>query len=326
MAKYDAASDELQKTTEEKKRLEGLPVYPNAKNLESLNQDKEEHQNRILDLQKKLSAMAIPDESISPQGFQDRLRTSVTNFLKKSADAGMKVAESSGQKFYMGFDVYQTKTPDDKLAPKLLRELKAIEYALNLLPDHRVDELLRVTRSLLPEEGGRKATPTPAPKGGAKKSEPAVPLVNRNAFEVQFRCEPGSLQEILNGLTTAKNQFYVVRNISIENTRQTPPSREEIAQKMAPPGGPADPGAAAPAPQAPGATAPAAAPATAPAAAPATPADPNAPAAPAAAPAAPTGSEVIVFVVGEERAVVTMLVEIADITPPPQPETKGKKK
>jgi hypothetical protein len=315
MAKYDAASDELQKTTDEKKRLESLPVYPNQKNLEKLNQDREEHANRIQDLQKKLAAMAIPEESISPQGFQDRLRASVTNFTKKAADAGMKPLDREGRKFYMGFDVYQTKTPDDRLAPKLLRELKAIEYVLNLLPDNRVDELLQITRNPLPEEGGgtRRATPTPAPKGGAKKGEPAAPLVNRNSFEVKFVCEPGSLQNILNGIATAKNQFYVIRNLAIENTHQTPPTREEVAQKNNPPGGelgstpavPATPPPAPPTPQAP--------------------ADPNAPPPPAApAPEANTG--VITFIVGEERVNVTLLVEIADITPPAQPETKGKKK
>lgn len=321
MAKYDAASDELQKTTDEKKRLETLPVYPNAKNLEKLNQDKVEHFTRIQDLQKKLSTMAIPDESISPQGFQDRLRDSVTKYTKKAAEASM--ALPTGKPFYMGFDVYQTKTPDEKAAPKLLRELKAVEQVLNLLPDNRVEALLAIDRKPLPEEGGRPATPPPAK--GAKKGEPAAPLVNRNSFEVAFRCEPGALQIILNAIATAKNQFYVVRNLRVENTRQTPPTREEIAQKNAPPPGTepaAAPPAGAPGAITPAAAAPAPAPAT-PAAAPTTPADPNAPA-PAPAPAGDAG--IITIVVGEERVNVTLLVEVADITPPAEPETKGKKK
>jgi hypothetical protein len=329
MAKYDAASDELQKTTEEKKRLESLPVYPNQKNLEKLNQDREEHVNRIQDLQKKLSTMAIAEESISPQGFQDRLRAAVTAYTKKAAEAGMKIPDTGANKFYMGFDVYQTKTPDDIVAPKLLRQLKAIEFVMNLLPEHRVEQLDGITRNPLPEEAGRRATATPPPKGGApKKGEPATPLVNRNSFEFSFHCEPGPLQNILNSIATAKNQFYIIRNIRVENTRQTPPTREEILQKLNPAGEAGTP--TAPPAGAPGATAPAvpAAPtAPAPPAAPA----PGTPAAPAdaAAPAAPAPAEnsgVITFIVGEERVAVSLLVEIADFTPPPQPETKGKKK
>lgn len=318
MAKYSAAAQELENATQEKKRLESLPVYPNAKNVEKLNQDREEHRARILDLQKRLSAMTVPEESISPQGFQDRLRTSVTNYTKKAAEAGMKFSE--GQKFYMGFDVYQTKTPEDTVAPKLLRQLKAIEQVVNLLPEHRVDEFTRISRNPLVEEGGRRPAATPAPKGGAKKTDLPPPSVNKQTFELGFRCEPGALQNVLNGIATQKSQFYIVRNVRIENDRLNPPSREEILQKSGAPG--ADAGAA-PAPEAPAAPAPA--PAPAPAAAPT-----EAGAAPAAPPETPptetANSGVISFIVGEERVKVAMLVEIVDFTPPAQPETKGKKK
>jgi hypothetical protein len=193
-----------------------------------------------------------------------------------------------------------------------------------LLTDHRSDELVRLTRNPLPEEGGaRRATPTPTPKAGAKKGEPAAPLVNRNSFEVQFRCEPGSLQLILNGLVTAKNQLYVIRNINIENTRQTPPNKEEIKQKITAPA--ADTGGVPQIPPAPGQPQPPTpqTPQTPPT--PQAPVDPNAPPAPTT-PAPDAAPAMLAIVVGEEHVTVTMLVEIADVTPPPQPETKGKKK
>jgi hypothetical protein len=322
MSKYDAASQELEKTTAEKKRLETLPVYPNQANLDKLKKQKDEHAKRIEDLRKQLNGMELPEEAISPQGFQDRLRAAVTAYGKAAAEAGMKLPD----KFYMGFDPYQTKTPDDKSTPKLARQLKAIEQVLGYLPQYRATSLKEIKRSELPEEGGKRpVAATPAPKAGTKKGAETAPLVVKQPFEIVFTSEQATLQNVLNAITATKNQFYIVRTIVVKNEKPTPPTREQAG---APAEGAAPPAEPAPAPAATPAPAPAA-PAATPAA-PAAPADPNAPPAPAPAPAAPPPSEAttgaILAVVGEEKVETTLLIEIAEFADLPDKDAKAKKK
>jgi hypothetical protein len=294
MAKYGEASATLEQTAAEKRRLETQPVYPNAANLKKLQAQKQEHLARIQDLQKKLNAMAIPEEQISPEGFQDRLRSTVTSYVKAAATARMKLPE----KFYYGFDIYQTTTPKTEAAPKLDRQLKAMEFVLNQLPKNGAIELRKIEREQLPEETGRPAKRAEPPKSGQKKpagvaAAPDTSLVTKHSFEIVFLSDQTAVPATLNAITKAKNQFYVTRNLVVKNEKPAPPPRE-----TAPPASPSDPVAATPA------------------------------AAPAAdgAPAAPAAPVAYTFIVGEERVETTLLIEITEFAPlPEKKDAKGAK-
>jgi hypothetical protein len=302
MGKNSAASEEFDRVAAEKKRLETMPVYPNEANLRKVQEQKQEHLARIQDLQKKLKSMELPEEPLSPEAFQDRLRVSVTAYLSAAAGARLKLPD----KFYMGFDTYQSSPPKAEAAPKLGRQLKAIEFALGQLVANRAVELRGVIREELPEETGRPRVQPAAAKPaapGAKKPE-AAPLVEKHAFEITFLSDQTAAQKVLNAIDTDRKQFYITRTVVVRNEKPTPPPRE--AGSVPPP-----PAADTP-PPAPEAAAP----------------NPAAPAPPPTATAAPVESAAATFqfIVGEERIESTLLVEVAEFAPAEVEKAGGKGK
>lgn len=305
MSQYEEASAKLDKAAAEKKRLETLPVYPNAANLKLAQAQKQQHLTRIQDLQRKLKTMEIEEEKITPEGFQDRLRAAVTNYNKAAAAVHMTVTPK-----YLGFDQYQVAPPRAEAVSKLDRQLKAIQFVLDLLPKNGVILLKELRRDPLPEEGGKPAKRPEPPKPAAKKpgtsATPDADLVSRQTFEITFTADQTAVPKILNAITQAKQQFYIPRTITVVNEKSTPPQRE---------GAPAEPPPAPPTPT------------PAPTPAPTAAGEPATAAPPAEATGTTTAAEGIKIIVGEERVEATMLIEIVDFAAPPEKvEGKGKKK
>ncbi len=322
MGRNSVATEEFDRLATEKKRLESLPVYPNEANLRKLQEQKQEHLGRIQELQKKLNSMEVPEEPLTPEQFQDRLRASVTAYVTKAAEVRMKLPE----KFYMGFDAYQTTPPKAEAAPKLGKQLKSVEFVLAQIATSGASELRNVIREELPEEGGKtKAAAPPPPKPGAptapgakKLGAEVPPLLQRHPFEVVFLSKQFGTQNVINAITKDKKQFYINRAVVVKNEKQEPPVREVVAPPVigdtppadAPAAPPADPNnpTAPPAPPAPGP-----APAPAPAPTPAPPTQPGQPAQPG-----------FQFIVGEENVETTILVEVAEFADAPQAPADAK--
>jgi hypothetical protein len=277
------ATDAYESAVAERTRLHNLKPYPSAENVKELMAQKAEATAKITELHKALASSELPVEPMTAVQFQDKLRAAVTE-VTTLAGTTTKLPE----KFFLGFERYETATPDVAAAPLLGRELKAIQWLVTRIIENKVGELKEMVRDPLPAEGGAKpATPAAPPtKGssskGGKDEKPSDPLVQPHGLDLSLIGEQGSVRAVLNDIVGSKEQFFIVRLVSFLNEKDRPPTRDKEGVAAAPAEG-ADPNATA----------------TAPAATPATPAT--------------------TYIVGTEKVAMTLRLEIVDFVEPAEP-------
>lgn len=278
-------------------RLRRLDPFPSRKNLDAFEAQKAEAAQAINAFQSELAKREFPVESMTPEQFQDELKKAVTEVRAKATAANVTLPKD---KFYLGFDPYETAPPNREAAPLLGRQLKAIEWVIQQLIAARIVELKELKRTALPEEQGRAGTapggrpPERAGRPGGDRAGDRTgrggkpDLVTNHSFDVVFIGKQHQFANILNTIVSPKApQFYIPRALRVANqTPQGPPRAADIAAA------PVDP-----------------------AAPPAAPVDPAAPPAPDApvppAPASPTVGD-INYIVGEELIEVAVKLEIVD--------------
>ena len=216
MGGYDEATTRYTGLASELSRLQNLPVSPSQKNLTALAAQKKEAVEVIAAFQSSLAAKAIPAEPMSPEQFQDKLKAT-KNAVAEKAQTTTKLPD----KFFLGFDPYETRPPDNKEVAALLgHQLKAIEWLFGQLIESRVTEVKSIKREPLPEEGG-KARGT---EKGDKKGKAA--LVTSHTVEISVQCRQSSLAQFLNALVSPKApQFYIVRTLSLKNQNEKGPPK-----------------------------------------------------------------------------------------------------
>jgi hypothetical protein len=269
--------------------LRRLAPFPNRQNLAVFEQQKKEAAEVITAFQAELAKKEFPVEPMDPFLFQDRLKKTVTEIRAKAAATGVKLPD----KFYLGFDRYETAPPDKDATAVLGRQLKAIEWTLNQFISAPITELRTLNRPALPEEGGKIAGAGNRPAGaavrpgagdrGARGGRPE--LVTSHHFDIVVVCKQRQFANVLSTIISPKApQFFIPRSIRVSNTNQTGPQRVvEVAPVAAVP-------------------------------------DPNAPSPAANAPAAPpeiakvTGD--INYIVGEELIEIGLRLEIVDFAEP----------
>ena len=266
-------------------RLQTLTPYPNEANLKKLRDQKQSVGEATAAVQKTVSARVLPQQEMTPTQFQDKLRASVSAIGAKAKANNTNLPD----KFYMGFDAYQNALPPERAATPLGHQLQAIELALNLLLDAKIDSLNALRRTPLPEEGGTGTTggtTTPGAgagnRGGERRGQGGGqnaerPLVSKIPFEIEFTADQVRFRRFVNDLAGSKQQFYILRTLTIKNQNPAPPPK-------------VDPNAA-----------PAA--------------NPDSGAAPGASPAANVPGA-LKFVVGTEKLDVAMRIDIVDFAPP----------
>jgi hypothetical protein len=296
-ARHDEVSEQYESQAAELNRLLAAKPYPDAKNLELIAAQKGEHLKAIAQLQQNLTGAEIAVEPLSPQQFQDRLRESVSRVTEQAAAAGMALPE----KFFMGFDRYQTEPPRPEAAPVLGRDLKAIEFAVSQLIKNRATALTRLDRGAIEEEGGTPAPSANAPKGTRGPRDNAPTLLKKHPFALTFVADHIRFVSALNNIVGSKTQFFIPRLVQVKNQQEKGPARVDptmasVSFGATPPapGAPADP--------------------TMPTSLATPPTGAAAPAAPGAAPAAP--AENLKYIVGEEKIEATLNLEIIDFAEP----------
>jgi hypothetical protein len=250
--KYDQAVDAYQSKAQELKTLQNQQPYPSEANVKKMLDAQKAHQAAIDSLQKELAKAQIPLKPITPEKFQDNLRESVRRITALANDRGVVMPKEN--KFYMGFDAYQSAPPKPEVTPLLERQLEAMEKAMTLLMESSITELKDIKRDPLPDESGKAGSPPSAPAKTAKKDQ-KKPLVDRNEFQIEFVTPEGQLQKFVNSLVSSTEQFYVPKSIDVANQKDKGPSKVEadagVGTPQTPPsvpGGPsATPGAPAPA-------------------------------------------------------------------------------
>ena len=234
MGSFDEATTRYTGLAGELSRLQNLPVSPSQKNLTALAAQKDEAVKVIAAFQSSLAAKTFPLDPMTPEQFQDKLKAT-KNAVVEKAQGSPKLPD----KFFLGFDPYETRPPDNKEVATLLgHELKAIEWLIDQLIESHVTEIKPMKREPLPEEGGKA-------RGSDKGDKKGKSLVNSHPVEINIQCRQSSLAPFLNALVSPKApQFYIVRTISVKNQNEKGPPK--VINAPPPPPTPAVPGTPAP--------------------------------------------------------------------------------
>ncbi len=215
--------------------LQNKVPFPNDANLKTYRERLDQYQTQINAVRSQLAAMEAPLRTdVTPQGFQDDLRSAVNDIRTRATANGVELPEN----FYFGFDQYQTQVPTEAAAPFLDRQLNFIRTLVGRLVDFKVQSIDRVDRPTLPVEGGAAAaaaTPAPGPGRPRNNDAPADPVVARFPFDITFTAEQGKFRVAFNSLL-GKDQFLVVRSLSVENTSPLPPARNTATATATPAG------------------------------------------------------------------------------------------
>lgn len=221
---YQETEDAYQAAVQQLHALQKRSPFPNNENLAKVREQTELYSASVAALKTQLSALQTPlDESVTPQTFQDTLRSTV-NEVVGLANAAEVVLPAG---FYLGFDTYQTSLPSDKAAPALARQLAVISGIIKKLIELKVQSIDVLSRDLLPEESG--AT-RPTPPAGNQQAAPAQKLVEAFPFDVSFTSDQGKFRVAFNSLLDSK-QFLVIRSLNVENTS---PAGPPVATATAP--------------------------------------------------------------------------------------------
>lgn len=300
--------------------LQTSSPYPKAENQKKVEAERDKVIDAYRELQAALAAAKVPESDISASAFQQELKRVTDEVLAKADQAGVarskdgakKDGRADATKFDLGFD-YLSQLPDGDAAKPLGRQLKVIEWLVNMMIVNKVEWLPAINRVPLPEEkrGGKSKPEEPGKKGGkGGKADPSPGLIKKTSFNVSFSANQESVVRVLNDIAACKDQFLVIRKLNISNAVPTPPPKKPVAL--------------------------AAPPVTAPLAVPVPPGagsadDPEGPAktpqgTPAPAPPVAKDNSNLTFLLGEELLEVEAEIEILEIEEPAAPKKMPAKK
>lgn len=213
---YTASSDAYAAAVAKLHTLQNKVPFPSEANLKAVQAGLADYSAGIGSLRSQLAKMEVPlDEKITPQQFQDGLRTAVNDIREKADANNVKLPAN----FYFGFDQYQSQVPSDQAAPFLNRQFLVIQSLIVRLVDFKVASIESVNRTPLPQE-------TVASAGGQRKPDSNEPVLSRFPFEITFTAEQAKFRVAFNSLL-GSDQFLIVRSVGIQNSSPQAPAKKE---------------------------------------------------------------------------------------------------
>lgn len=210
-------------------RLRASAPFPNEENLRRTREQADGYRTSLQALEDELKNRMFPVAPLQPNEFQAQLRQAVLSVSERARASKVQLPEN----FNLGFDEYATSLPNSVAAPRLGRQLQAIEWLANRMIEAHVDSLNSLTRSALPEE---KAAATPAPPPGQgrgrtapKAAEEEARIVDSTFVSLVFTGSPAAARKVLNQVTSAQEQFYIIRTLQVKNPAGKGPARGEVA-------------------------------------------------------------------------------------------------
>jgi hypothetical protein len=220
----DEAQGQLESTVNELNRLRASSPLPNDDNLKKTRAQTEGYRTSLLAFENGLKNRMFPRLPLQPNEFQAQLRLAVTAVQERAGANKVQLPAN----FNLGFDDYATSLPTGEAAPRLGRQLRAIEWLANTIVDARADALSGLTRTQLAEE---KAVPTPtrlskagAAAAGASKGT-VERIVESTSVDLKFSGSPAAVRRIVNQIASAKDQFYILRTLMVKNQVDKGPKR-----------------------------------------------------------------------------------------------------
>lgn len=204
----------------ELENLQRNKPFPDQANVDAAQKETEQAAQLLGDIAKKFE-VAVPE--ITPQEFQDSLSKLVKETVKLAADKGVTLPE----KFYLGFESYETAPPSAALAPQLGLQLRSIHAVTKILIESQVKSIGPIRRDPLHGEAGAsesaKGDAQPAKKG-AKAAAPARTAFGMAPFDVSFTSDQPSARTAFNRILDITPPVFV-RLAAITNSALKSPSK-----------------------------------------------------------------------------------------------------
>ena len=241
---YDDAFARFNEAATERSRLERLDPFPSEANYKKMQAHVASYGGALDKLKEELKTRVLPIPQLAPNEFQSRLRRAM---LATAANARANRVHLPDN-FTLGFGEYTTALPSTAAAPLLGQQLAQVELLMTILVEARVDGVRAFTRTPSPEERGTSPATTPTP-AGARKTPAAVvtgpKMIERTVVDLTFASAPSAARKVLNQISSASQQFYIIRILHVHNEKDKGPPREQSLQTgaAAAPATPAKPAA-----------------------------------------------------------------------------------
>ena len=226
--------ERLDATISELNRLRASAPFPNEENLRKTKAQTDSYRTSLQALEDELKNRMFPRPPLQPNEFQAQLRQAVLAVSERARAGKVQLPEN----FNLGFDEYATSLPNSLAAPRLGRQLRAIEWLLETIIEAHVDSLNGLTRSALPEEkASAPATPPPARSraGQAPKvAEENAGIIDSTSVNISFTGSSAAMRKLFNQVTSKKEQFYIIRTLQVKNPADKGPKRGEPGVPSAP--------------------------------------------------------------------------------------------
>jgi hypothetical protein len=231
---YQAALARFNELASEKGRLEALDPFPSEANYKKMQGHVANYGTALDQLKEELKTRVLPPAPLAPNQFQSRLRQVMLTTAEKARANRVRLPDN----FALGFEEYTAALPSTAMASLLGQQLSQIELLMNILLEARVDRISAFTRTASSEERASSPTATPTP-AGARKAAAAAPagskMVERTAVDLTFAAVPSAARKVLNQISSANQQFYIIRILHVHNEKDKGPPREQGAAAAATP-------------------------------------------------------------------------------------------
>ncbi|CAN5688625.1 hypothetical protein BH20VER1_BH20VER1_07100 [soil metagenome] len=234
-SKATEARAQFDQTAMELNRLQRLTPFPNEPNLVKMRTQAEDYSARLERVKEELKTRTLPVVPMAPNEFQVRLRQAMASVAERARANKVTLPEN----FFLGFDEFAAALPATEAAPLLGQQLAQVELLVGIMIDARVEAITSLRR--VPD------APAPTPTPGPRRPPNAPPLtpaiVERSAIEASFLSTPAAARRVINQVSTAQQQLYIVRALHVLNEKDEGPSREAAAAEGVA-AAPSSPGAA----------------------------------------------------------------------------------
>jgi len=196
---------------------------PSQDNLNIITEGAKNYARELKTLKEKLDALDPSHASITPQEFQDKLREGVNALAKTAKEKNIKLPE----KFFFGFDEYQSQLPSPETAPALNREFQILQKLLQNLLALDVESINLLERNA-PTASVPTPTPTPPPSQNKSQpsSTPSSPPILSAMFNLSFTASQEKTRSAIN-LIPKNEAFLIIRSLTMENTKPAAPSKKD---------------------------------------------------------------------------------------------------
>lgn len=215
MAEYGMQKENLESRISELHRLQNASPYPSTENLEATKASTTELKSSLVALETQIRT-ALPEvpSDVTPQQFQDNLRTAVSAVVEKAAEEKVGLPED----FYLGFDGFRANLPAPNQAPLLARQLEVNSWLVNTLIESGVARIDALIRNPLPVE----ASQTPASTEPTMEIPAPGDILIPNSIVLTITGDQARIRRALNDLMKSP-QFMIVRALEMVNSAQEGP-------------------------------------------------------------------------------------------------------